>query len=103
MSSLNTGTSFHPEYKFLEELIDACIMEIYFYNHMSERDLLFNDETSALLVKYSSEEPVIKQQEFLKSFYKTANAPDHPIHNRLMRITTDSPDILAVIKGKSNA
>ena len=28
---------------FLEDLIDACVMECYFREHMAERDLLFHD------------------------------------------------------------
>ena len=28
---------------FLEDLIDACVMESYFREHMAERDLLFHD------------------------------------------------------------
>jgi|GEM_PF-2287214 len=28
---------------FLEDLIDACVMECYFHEHMAERDLLFHD------------------------------------------------------------
>ncbi len=28
----------------------------------------------------------------------TLNAPSHPIRNRLLRLTADSPDLLAIIK-----
>lgn len=33
-----------------------------------------------------------------QSFYEAISAPKHPIHNRLMRIPIDSPDLLRVIK-----
>lgn len=31
-------------------------------------------------------------------FHLTLNAPSHPIRSRLLRLTADSPDLLAVIK-----
>ena len=30
--------------------------------------------------------------------HQTLNAPSHPIRNRLLRLTADSPDLLAIIK-----
>lgn len=30
--------------------------------------------------------------------HQTLNASNHPVRNRLLRITTDSPELLAVIK-----
>lgn len=33
-----------------------------------------------------------------QNVFSTLNAPSHPICNRLLRLTTDSPEILAVIK-----
>jgi len=35
---------------------------------------------------------------FFQTFGATANAPDHPIRNQLLRLTADSPDLFAVIK-----
>ena len=32
---------------FLEDLIDACVMECYFREHMAERDLLFHEALAA--------------------------------------------------------
>ncbi|MGK2907473.1 MAG: hypothetical protein ACSLFH_14185 [Desulfuromonadales bacterium] len=32
--------------------------------------------------------------------FEQANATDHPIRNRLARITDDSPELLAVIKAE---
>jgi len=34
---------------FLEHLIDACVMECYFREHMAERDLLFHDDVAQIL------------------------------------------------------
>ena len=90
---------------FLEDLIDACVMECYFREHMAERDLLFHDDVSQLLemahTKARSHEEEKDNEngllsETLRAF--VASCENHLIRNRRLRITTDSPDLLAVIK-----
>lgn len=83
---------------FLEDLIDACVMECYFRDHMAERDLLFHDQLRPLLEGYDANASRDAHLEFLHDFYETVNAPAHPIRNQLIRLTADSPDLLAVIK-----
>ena len=83
---------------FLEDLIDACVMECYFREHMAERDLLFHDTVAPHLAAYAPEASAAQQRDFLTQFRATLNASKHPIRNRLLRITSDSPDLLAVIK-----
>ena len=42
-----------------------------------------------------------QQRDFLTHLHQTLfleSAPSHPIRNRLLRLTADSPDLLAVIK-----
>ncbi len=83
---------------FLENLIDACVMECYFREHMAERDLLFHDTVAPHLAAYDPTASEAQQRDFLCQFYTTLNASKHPIRNRLIRITADSPDLLAVIR-----
>ena len=83
---------------FLEDLIDACVMECYFREHMAERDLLFHDTVAPHLTAYEPDASDVKQREFLTHLHTTLNASKHPIRNRLLRLTSDSPDLLAVIK-----
>ena len=96
---------------FLEDLIDACVMECYFREHMLQRDLLFHDDVARLLeeshTKARSHEEAAKDSgifsspEFLRAF--VASCETHPIRNRLLRLlrlTADSPDLLAVIKAE---
>ena len=84
---------------FLDVLIDACVMECYFHDHMSERTLLFHNDVLKLLERFEPEKAKDSEtMNFLKEFYKTANDPKHPIRNRLMRISTDSPDFLNPIR-----
>jgi hypothetical protein len=82
---------------FLEDLIDACVMESYFREHMAERDLLFHDAVAPNLASYDPTASVSVQRDFLTHLHQTLNAPSHPIRKRLDRIITDSPDLLGVI------
>lgn len=83
---------------FMEDLIDACVMECYFRDHMAERDLLFHDQLRPLLGSHDTKSSKEAQSHFLHQFYETVNAPAHPIRNQLLRLTADSPELLAVIK-----
>lgn len=84
--------------QFLEDLTDACIMECYFHEHMAERDLLFLDDLTRHLGAYDPAANEVKQRDFLDHLHHTLNAPDSKIRNRLLRISADSPDLLAIIK-----
>jgi hypothetical protein len=92
----------NPAASFLEDLIDACVMECYFREHMAERDLLFHDTVAPHLAAYNPADSEAQQREFLTHLYATLNAPKHPIRNRLLRLTADSPDLLAVVKQEGN-
>ena len=83
---------------FLQELLDACVMECHFPDHMAERDLVFLDDLAPHLHGYTSNASDASQREFLDHFYRTLNAKDSKIRDRLDRISKDSPDLLAVIK-----
>jgi type I restriction-modification system DNA methylase subunit len=97
LGMLRTRTA-NAEAAFLEDLIDACVMECYFREHMAERDLLFHDTVAPHLAAYAPEASAAEQCDFLTHLHQTLNAPSHPIRNRLLRLTADSPDLLAVIK-----
>ena len=83
---------------FLEDLIDACVIESYFREHMLQRDLLFHDTLAPYLAAYDPEASEAQQRDFLTHLHLTLNAPIRPIRNRLLSLTADSPDLLAVIK-----
>ena len=86
---------------FIEELIDACVLECYFPDEAAAKDLLFMDKVSSLLnmdaMSYADSSSKLSHTT-IESFFATANAPDHPIRNQLMRLTADSPDLFAVIR-----
>jgi adenine-specific DNA-methyltransferase len=85
---------------FIADLSDACVMECYFREHMAERDLLFHDTVASHLAAYDAAASAAQQHAFLNHLHQTLNAPSHTIRNRLLRITADSPDLLAVIKAE---
>ena len=65
---------------------------------MVERDLLFHDAVAPHLAAYAPEASAAQQRDFLPHLQQTLNAPNHPIRNRLLHLTADSPDLLAIIK-----
>ena len=83
---------------FLEDLIDACVMERYFRSPTAERDLLFHATVAPHLAAYAPEASAAQQRDFVTHLHQTLNAPSHPIRNRLIRLTAASPDLLAIIK-----
>lgn len=99
-SKSNNGNSISL---FFEDLIDACVMECYFREHMAERDLLFLDELAPLLADYNPDATESQQREFVGQLHGKLNAPSSKFRNRLLRISADSPDLLAVIKDGGRA
>jgi adenine-specific DNA-methyltransferase len=89
--------------RFMEDLIDACVMECYFHDHMAERDLLLLDEVASHLASYDPDAPESRERDFTEQLYRTLNAPTSKVRNRLLRISADSPDLLAVIKAEGKA
>lgn len=83
---------------FLEEVIDACVMEIYFAEHMAERDLGITAHVANLFTPLNGQETPSDHPQTLLDFYATANDSKHPIRNMLLRIPLDSPELLAVIQ-----
>lgn len=101
LASKKTGEK--AKSQFLEDLIDACVMECYFHEHMAERDLLFLDELTPHLADYNPDAPESLQREFIVQLHGKLNGPTSKIRNRLLRISADSPDLLAVIKEEGKA
>ena len=87
----------HRSSNFLEDLVDASVFEIYFPVHMAERNLLIADAIRTTLDTFNGCEPKLNGEN-LDELYRHWNSPDSPIRNRLLRMSADSPDLLAVIK-----
>jgi len=88
---------------FIDNLVDVSVFELYFHDHMAERDLLFLDDLAPYLAAYNPDAPESQQRDFIAQLYRTLNAPTSIIRNRLLRISADSPDLLAVILAEGKA
>jgi hypothetical protein len=88
---------------FLDTLIDACVLELYFSEHMAEKNLGITAQVRALLPSNASQlKPAALAQAAL-AFYQTAKDSQHPIRNMLLRIPAESPELLAVIQREGAA
>ncbi|MDB4560897.1 Eco57I restriction-modification methylase domain-containing protein [Akkermansiaceae bacterium] len=85
-------------YSFLEGLIDACVMECYFGEHMAERDLCFISAIAPMLQDYDPDGSDPGQGLFLGQFVNQHNADSSEIRTQIARIPVESPDLLAVIQ-----
>ena len=102
-SSVANGEEKKALRAFLDDVIDACVFELYFPEHMAERGLSILLLVERLLSSFDPSASELDKKDILTNFHKTANAPDHAIRNRLLRLTADSPNLLAVIKEKGAA
>ncbi len=89
--------------QFLQDLTDVCVMECYFREHMSEHDLLFLADLAPKLSAYDTSASDSQRREFIVQLHRLLNDPSSTIRNRLLRISADSPDLLAVIKEEGRA
>ena len=79
----------------VESIIEACVMECYFHEHMSERNILFIDELAPHLANFDPDAAETKQAAFVNQFIGQLQKSKIP--ERLKRIPEASPDLLAVI------
>lgn len=83
---------------FMVEVIDACVMEVYFAQHMAEKDIAITAHVRTLLPQNTTALSLFQLADAALAFHKTANDSKHPIRNILLRIPAESPELLAVIQ-----
>lgn len=78
-----------PAFKtaFVESLIDACVLEMYFEDEMLRCNLSFMARIEDLL-------DTIKT---LEAFYDVANDSKHPLRNGLLRLPVESPELFGLV------
>ena len=79
---------------FLEDLIDACVMECIHVWRRGLKPLCGGQGNAFAWLVQRGCKPLLH----ITHLHQTLNAPSHPIRNRLDRLSTDSPDLLAMIK-----
>ncbi|MBN2702699.1 MAG: Eco57I restriction-modification methylase domain-containing protein [Pontiellaceae bacterium] len=77
---------------FLEELIDACVLELYFPEEALEKDLQFITDTAICLEKTIGSVSEASIREFIE------HCTARKIGDKLARLESSSPDLFAVIK-----
>ena len=78
-----------------KHLIDACLMERHFREHMAARDLLFQDTVTAQLSNFNPDAPEAEQLRFIEPLHQRLTQAKIP--ERLQRIPEACPDLLGVI------
>ena len=73
-------------------------MEIYFAEHMAEKQLTVIAEVTQAIKPFTETASNSAKWQQVQSFHETVNAPKHPIRNRLIRMPIESPNLLRIIK-----
>jgi hypothetical protein len=78
-----------PAFKtaFVESLIDACVLEMYFEDEMLRCNLSFMARIEDLLETIKT----------LEAFYDVANDSKHPLRNGLLRLPVESPELFGLV------
>ncbi len=80
------------EAAFLEELIDACVLELYFPEEAAAKDLQFITATAVCLEKTSAPLSKVGIRDFV------GHCSARGLGEKLNRLETESPDLFAVIQ-----
>ena len=86
---------------FLENLIDACVMECYFREHLAEQNLLVHKTLAAQLNDYNPGADDATQTQYLEDLQNRLQASELP--EKLRLIPEKSPELLGVILKEGKA
>lgn len=82
---------------FFEKIIDGCVYELYFGEHMKEQEINIIDSASELIKPISQLTTEKDKSEVILNTFMTIKKTDNPIRNRLDLFTLRSPEILKLI------
>jgi hypothetical protein len=82
---------------FIEELIDACVLELYFPDEALGKDLQFITDTAVCLEKTIG----LESEKAIREFIDHCTARN--LSEKLNRLESDSPDLFAVIQQEGTA
>lgn len=90
------------EYKFLQEISDSIIFNLYFPGHMQEKEidvLQFIEKDIAVVMRGRDFENLsdIEKEAVIEQLHKTWSHPDNEVRNRIKLFAISSPDILKTI------
>ena len=82
---------------FFEKIIDGCVYELYFEEHMKEQEINIIDSALELIRPISQLTIEEEKSEVIINTFMTIKKTDNPIRNRLDLFTLRSPEILKLI------
>ena len=82
---------------FFEKIIDGCVYELYFEEHMKEQEINIIDSALELIRPISQLTTEEEKSEVIINTFMTIKKTDNPIRNRLDLFTLRSPKILKLI------
>ncbi len=82
---------------FFEKIIDGCVYELYFEEHMKEQEINIIDSALELIKPISQLTTEKDKSEVILNTFMTIKKTDNPIRNRLDLFTLRSPEILKLI------
>jgi len=92
------GTPHSVMAAFLEELIDACVMELYFTDLMAKHGLSLMAEVTKIISPFRKNASEATKERQIRSFFEQAADPRRVIAKRLAKLKTDAPKELKVIR-----
>jgi hypothetical protein len=81
-----------------EEVINACVYELYFSEHMKKMEIDVLRFAKALIKPISKSEKIKEQAEIINSVYSKLKEPSNEIRNRMLLFATRSENILLPIQ-----
>ena len=79
--------------KYLEDIIDGMVLELYFEEEMKEKNIAIIELVETVLSKTHSQ----KTEDSIYKFYQSVSHPDSEIRNRILNFAIASPNILKPI------
>jgi len=88
--------------KYFEEVIDGCVFELYFKDHMQTNDIAITTLVEKEVNNVFGDDNFDsidnnKKAKLVWVLYETLTHPDHPVRNNILKFPIVSPDILKPI------
>lgn len=88
--------------KYFEEIIDGCVFELYFKEHMLEKNIEITELVEQSIKKVLKnigfkDLDTVNKTKCIWELYEKLSHPDHPIRNKILKFPILSPNILKPI------
>ena len=87
---------------YFEEIIDGCIYELYFEEHMKDCEINILDEVAKRVIPISNLNTIHERSQIILDVFNGIKKTDNPIRTRLELFTLRSPEFLRIIIEKKN-